>query len=46
MGVQGMLDLNEGYIGCARPIPVKSEVPGDYGHVIMTVIRSKSLVKC
>ena len=38
MGVQGMLELNEGYIGCAGPIPVKREVLGDYGHVIMTVI--------
>ena len=35
MGVQGMLELNEGYIGCARPIPVKSEVSEAYGHVIM-----------
>ena len=46
MGVQEMLELNEGYIGCARPIPVKREGPGDYGHVFMTVIISKSLIQC
>ena len=33
MGVQGMLELNEGYIGCARPILVKREVLRVVGHV-------------
>ena len=36
MGVQGMLELNEGYIGCSRPILEKREVVRGYGHVIMT----------
>ena len=36
MGVRGMLDLNEWYMGCSGPIGVKREVPEAYGHVIMT----------
>ena len=33
MGVRGMLDLNEGYIGCSGPIAVKREVLEAFGHV-------------